>query len=64
MNKIYRISGVCEITGLKTSTIYAHMKKGNFPTGVMLTSKARGWPEDQLTQWLEQRAKAQETATV
>ena len=64
MNKIYRISGVCEITGLKTSTIYQHMKKGTFPTGVMLTSKARGWPEDQLKRWLEQRAKSQEMTAV
>jgi len=54
---------VCQITGLKPSTIYKLLKLQSFPTGVMLTSKARGWPEDQLKQWLEQRAEAQVLVT-
>ena len=57
-DKHLRRPAVCEITGLKTSTIYELMAKGQFPRPVKLTGKAVGWPESKIMEWLSQRESA------
>lgn len=41
-----------EITGLKRSTIYAMVKRGEFPPPVKITTKAVGWKSDEIFQWI------------
>jgi prophage regulatory protein len=42
-------------TGLSRSTIYAMMAANAFPAPIKLGARAVGWPEDELTDWLESR---------
>ena len=41
-----------EITGLKRSTIYAMIKRGEFPPPVKITTKAVGWKSSEIFQWI------------
>ncbi|WP_405403620.1 helix-turn-helix transcriptional regulator [Paracoccus sp. Ld10] len=56
--KHLRRRAVEEITGLSRSTIYAMMSKGLFPRPVKLTGKAVGWPESDVSDWLNSRQHA------
>lgn len=53
--KIYRIREVCEITGLKPSSIYKQIRLKLFPSGIKLTSRSTGWTSDSLEAWLASR---------
>ena len=57
-DRIYRLHDVTEIVGLKKSTIYALIAKGEFPPPVKLTAKARGWLASDVTAWIESRKQA------
>lgn len=46
-----------EIVGLRRSTIYAMMARGDFPKPIKLTEKAVAWPESSIARWLSERAK-------
>ena len=50
--KIYRIKEVCEITGLKPSSIYKQIRLNLFPPGIKLTSRSTGWPSDAVEGWV------------
>jgi prophage regulatory protein len=45
-------------TGLSRSTIYERMKQGTFPSPISLGTKAVGWLEHEIDDWLGQRIKA------
>jgi prophage regulatory protein len=51
--KIYRIRQVCEITGLKPSTIYKLVRDKTFPQPIHLTSRSTGWPSNLVHAWVE-----------
>ncbi|WP_108468947.1 helix-turn-helix transcriptional regulator [Polynucleobacter difficilis] len=53
--KIYRIKEVCEITGLRPSSIYKQIRLNLFPQGVKLTARSTGWPSDVIDAWLKSR---------
>lgn len=55
--KIYRINEVCEITGLRPSSIYKQIRLNLFPHGIKLTSRSTGWPSDAIEAWVESRIK-------
>ncbi len=55
MNRILRRPDVTSITGLSRSTIYALMEKGAFPKQVKLGSRAVGWLESEIENWLRCR---------
>lgn len=55
--KIYRINEVCEITGLKPSSIYKQIRLNLFPPGIKLTSRSTGWPSDAIDAWVTSRIK-------
>lgn len=42
-------------TGLKRSTIYLGIAKGTFPKPIKLGSRAVGWLESDIDEWLKQR---------
>ena len=54
-NRILRLPMVIELTGLSRSTIYLHIKDGEFPKPISLGRRAVGWLESDIQQWLDQR---------
>jgi prophage regulatory protein len=54
--KILRRPEVLSLTGLSTSTIYAMMARSAFPRPVKLSTRAVGWHEQDIIEWIEARA--------
>ncbi|TXL78256.1 AlpA family transcriptional regulator [Vineibacter terrae] len=55
---ILRLPKVKHRTGLSRSTIYAAVASGKFPKPVTLGTRAVGWIDEEIEDWLEQRMKA------
>ena len=55
--KIHRIAEVCQITGLRPSTIYKQIRLKLFPPGIKLTNRSTGWSNEQLDDWLRAKVK-------
>jgi len=49
---ILRLPEVRKRTGLSRSTIYLRIKDGTFPTPVSLGSRAVGWIEAEIQEWI------------
>ena len=47
------------VVGLERATIYKKIRAGEFPPGIRLGARARGWPESQIRQWLKEREAAE-----
>lgn len=68
VEKIYRIKGVSSVLGISTSHI--HNKRNprspyhdpEFPEPISLGTRARGWTESSLQQYIELLAQGAETA--
>jgi prophage regulatory protein len=56
--KIIRLPEVKNTTGLSRSTIYLYMSKGIFPASISLGSRAVGWIESDIEQYLDDRITA------
>lgn len=54
---ILRRKQVEQRTGLKTTTIYEHMQKGDFPRSISLGSRHVGWLEHEIEEWIKGRIK-------
>jgi len=52
---ILRLPEVKARTGLSRSSIYARIKDGTFPEQISLGSRACGWLESEIKQWIESR---------
>jgi len=50
-----RVAQVIELTGLSRSTIYAMVKRGEFPANHSIGSRAVAWREAEVLQWLRDR---------
>jgi prophage regulatory protein len=55
MYNILRLPTVKDRTGLSRSTIYLRISEGTFPKSISLGSRAVGWIESEINEWLEQR---------
>jgi prophage regulatory protein len=55
---ILRMKAAMAKTGFARSTIYALMKKGQFPHQVKLSEKAVGWLESDLDAFIQSRVDA------
>lgn len=53
-----RLPTVQRRTGLSRSSIYFRMSEGSFPRPVSLGSRAVGWVESDVQQWIEARIQA------
>jgi prophage regulatory protein len=51
--KFIRLPEVKNKTGLSRSSIYLRMSNGEFPQSISLGSRAVGWLEEDINQWLE-----------
>ena len=58
MFRILRISEVSTRVGLCRASIYMLIKQGDFPVGIKLSKRARGWTEAEIEDWLEERRKS------
>ena len=53
--KFLRLAHVMARTGLKRSTIYSHIKDGQFPRQVNLGVRSVAWVESEIDEWMSQR---------
>lgn len=53
--KVMRLSAVMEMTGMSRSTIYLYIEKGSFPKPIKLGSRAVGWIQAEILDWLQAR---------
>ena len=60
--QILRLNDVKGLTALSRSTVYAMMADGRFPKPVKLGERAVGWPEVEITAWIESRKAARDAA--
>lgn len=54
-DKLLRLPDVEEATGLKKSTLYLLMKRGEFPQSVQVTPRCVAWVESKVLQWVQDR---------
>lgn len=55
-SEVLRLQRVLELTGLSRSTVYALIKKKQFPVPISLTgARARGWISEEISRWLEDK---------
>jgi len=55
VTSILRLPAVKSRTGLSRSTIYLRIKQGSFPAPVSLGSRAVGWIDTEIQQWLDEK---------
>lgn len=63
-DSIIRLPQVKNLTGLSRSSIYAAVKRGDFPSPVSLGARAVGWMSSEINSWLTSRARASSTRTL
>ena len=54
--RVLRLPATEEKSGLKRDSIYRLGKLGKFPRRVKLSQHASGWFEDEIDEWLAERA--------
>lgn len=59
---ILRLPEVQAKTGLSRSSIYAFISQGNFPKSIPLGSRAVGWVESSINDWISSRINQKEAA--
>jgi prophage regulatory protein len=57
-HNILRLPAVKTRTGLAGSTIYLRISEGSFPKPISLGSRAVGWIEAEIEEWLKDRIQA------
>jgi prophage regulatory protein len=53
--RLLRLPDVEGIVGLKRSTIYELMKKGEFPRQISISRRFSAWPESVVQTWVQTR---------
>ena len=61
-DKLLRLPDVEAATGLKKSTIYLLMKRGEFPQCVQVTARCVALPESRVLQYVQDRIAAADKA--
>lgn len=57
-DRLLRIPEVETITGIRKTTIYHLMKRGEFPRCVQITPRCVAWPESLVRAWVQDRIAA------
>lgn len=55
--RILRLPAVMNQTGLSRSTIYLKIKNNTFPKPVPLGTRAVGWSDTEVSEWIDSRIK-------
>lgn len=53
--KVLRLPQVIQKTGLSRATIYAYIKKDQFPAPFPLSERSVGWLESSIDSWIDSR---------
>ena len=61
-DRLLRLPEVEQITGLKKSSVYMLMKRGEFVRCVHVTARCVAWPESRVLQWVQDRISQAERA--
>ena len=56
--RFMRLPEVLALCGKSRSSIYAAIKKGEFPAPVKLSTRSSAWIRSEITAWAESRVKA------
>lgn len=56
--KFIRIEALCERLGLSRAWVYQQVALDKFPRPISLGTRAVGWLESEVNEWVEQRIKA------
>lgn len=56
--RLLRLPDVEALTGLKKSSIYDAMKRGEFPSALKLSRRAVCWNSGAIDRWISERIKA------
>lgn len=59
---LLRCKSVLERTGLKRSSLYNLISKGEFPKPIKITAKAAAWPSNDVENWVLERISAGQQA--
>ncbi|HEY6640601.1 helix-turn-helix transcriptional regulator [Povalibacter sp.] len=62
VTRILRLKDVCTQTGLCRSAVYALEARSKFPRRIQLTSRAVGWVEREIVEWVDRRIEASRNA--
>lgn len=57
---IFRMRELSKILGISRANIYQMIGKGEFPKGVKLSERARGWTAEEIEAWIETRREKDE----
>ncbi|HDR9017870.1 AlpA family transcriptional regulator [Burkholderia multivorans] len=60
MDQVMRMKDVVKKIGLCRATVYAMIKRGEFPRPIRIGERATGWRESELEAWLAKRSAARE----
>lgn len=63
-HNILRLPAVKARTGLSRSTIYLRVSQGTFPKPVSLGTRAVGWVEAEIQEWLQRQIETSRKANV
>jgi prophage regulatory protein len=61
-DRLLRLFQVESLVGLRKSSIYDAIKRGDFPQPVKLSRRAVCWPESAVQAWIQSRIKASQKA--
>lgn len=56
--RFMKLPEVLELSGKSRSSIYAAIKKGEFPAPVKLSTRSSAWIRSEIAAWAESRVKA------
>lgn len=56
--RVIREPEIVERTGLSRVTIWRLEKAGNFPKRIQLGANSKGWFDDEIDRWLDQKDRA------
>lgn len=57
-DKILRLPQVLDRIGISRSQVYELIKRDQFPKGIKLGARARGWSEADIQDWIRSREEA------
>lgn len=61
--RLLRLNAVKEATGLSTASIYKAIAAGQFPRSVAISSRARGWLDSDIDEWITARVSESRSGT-
>jgi len=54
--RVYRISDVMNVVGLRRTAIAERVRAGDFPQPIVLGPRSKGWLVEEVNEWLAERA--------